>query len=90
LDIVAEAEQPGACFAGVLAGASGSGTLLVRRQLGLSAPMLTVDLYRRPMFALFSVTAMSSFAAQRAVSLGVWRSAELVLVSPNHRTFAPP
>ena len=48
----------------VLGGAAVLGTLLVRRQLGLSAPMLPVDLYRRPMFALSSVTSMCSFAAQ--------------------------
>jgi DHA2 family multidrug resistance protein-like MFS transporter len=48
----------------VLAGAVVLGTLLVRRQLGLAAPMLPVDLYRRPMFALSSVTSMCSFAAQ--------------------------
>jgi DHA2 family multidrug resistance protein-like MFS transporter len=40
------------------------GVFLVRRQLGLRAPMLPVDLYRRPMFALSSVTSMASFAAQ--------------------------
>ena len=48
----------------LLAGTLALGTLLVRRQLGLSAPMLPVDLYRRPMFALSSVTSMCSFAAQ--------------------------
>jgi DHA2 family multidrug resistance protein-like MFS transporter len=41
-----------------------SGILLVRRQLGLRAPMFPVDLYRRPMFALSSLTSMTSFAAQ--------------------------
>jgi MFS transporter, DHA2 family, multidrug resistance protein len=50
--------------AGVLAMALVFGTLLVRRQLGLRAPMLPVDLYRIPMFALSSVTSMASFAAQ--------------------------
>ena len=40
------------------------GFFLVRRQLGLSAPLLPVDLYRRPLFALSSVTSMCSFAAQ--------------------------
>jgi DHA2 family multidrug resistance protein-like MFS transporter len=49
---------------GALGGALVLGTLLVRRQLGLSAPMLPVDLYRRPMFALSSATSMCSFAAQ--------------------------
>ncbi len=55
---------PGIVTAGVLAGALGFGALLVWRQLGLTAPMFPVDLYRRPMFALSSVTAMCSFAAQ--------------------------
>ncbi len=50
--------------AAVLLGAVVAGGLLVRRQLGLRAPMLPVDLYRRPLFALSSVTAMCSFAAQ--------------------------
>jgi DHA2 family multidrug resistance protein-like MFS transporter len=49
---------------GVLAMALVFGTLLVRRQLGLRAPMLPVDLYRRPMFALSSVTSIASFSAQ--------------------------
>ena len=54
----------GLATVGLLAGAAGFGLLLVRRQLGLPAPMLPVDLYRRPMFALSSATAMCSFAAQ--------------------------
>ena len=41
-----------------------AGSLLVRRQLRLPVPMLPLDLYRRPMFALSSLTAMCSFAAQ--------------------------
>ncbi len=48
----------------VLGGSLVCGVLLVRRQLGLSAPLLPVDLYRRPLFALSSVTSMCSFAAQ--------------------------
>ena len=48
----------------VLGGAVAFGIVLVMRQLGLAAPMLPVDLYRRPMFALSSVTSMCSFAAQ--------------------------
>src|SRR5208337_4497536 len=32
--------------------------------LGRQAPILPVDLYRRPMFALSSLTALCSFAAQ--------------------------
>ena len=41
-----------------------SGIALVRRQLRLPVPLLPIDLYRRPMFALSSLTSMCSFAAQ--------------------------
>jgi len=41
-----------------------SGALLVWRQLRLPVPLLPIDLYRRPMFALSSLTSMCSFAAQ--------------------------
>ena len=47
-----------------LAVAAAAGITLVHRQLRLPAPMLPVDLYRRPMFALSSATALCSFAAQ--------------------------
>ncbi len=49
---------------GALAVAFASGGALIYRQLGLPAPMLPVDLYRRPMFALSSLTSLCSFAAQ--------------------------
>ncbi|HBK08332.1 MAG TPA: MFS transporter [Acetobacteraceae bacterium] len=53
---------------GVTAAALGiavvSGVALIHRQLGLPAPMLPVDLYRRPIFALSSLTALCSFSAQ--------------------------
>ena len=48
----------------VLAGAVAAGAALVRRQRRLTAPMLPLDLYRRPIFALSSLTSMCSFAAQ--------------------------
>lgn len=38
--------------------------LLLRRERGHPAPMLPVDLFRRPMFALSTLTAICSFAAQ--------------------------
>jgi DHA2 family multidrug resistance protein-like MFS transporter len=41
-----------------------AGALLLRRQAGHPAPMLPVDLLRRPMFALSAVTSMCSFATQ--------------------------
>ena len=46
-----------------LAAAAAAGIMLIYRQLQLPAPMLPVDLYRRPMFALSSATALCSFAA---------------------------
>ena len=48
----------------VLAGAALAGAALVRRQRGFAAPMLPLDLYRRPIFALSSLTSVCSFAAQ--------------------------
>ena len=38
--------------------------LLLRRQSGHAAPMLPVDLFRRPLFALSALTAVCTFAAQ--------------------------
>ncbi|GGC97636.1 MFS transporter [Undibacterium terreum] len=38
--------------------------LLLRRQAGHQAPMLPVDLFRRPLFALSALTAVCTFAAQ--------------------------
>ncbi|MGF6597472.1 DHA2 family multidrug resistance protein-like MFS transporter [Paraburkholderia sp. GAS448] len=40
------------------------GLLLMRREAGHPAPMLPVDLFRLPVFALSAVTAVCSFAAQ--------------------------
>ena len=40
------------------------GLLLIRREAGHPAPMLPVDLFKRPVFALSSLTAVCSFAAQ--------------------------
>lgn len=47
-----------------LAVAIGAGALLLRRERGHPAPMLPVDLFKRPMFALSTMTAVFSFAAQ--------------------------
>jgi len=44
--------------------ALGCGSALLRRQAGQPAPMLPVDLLRRPLFALSVATSMASFAAQ--------------------------
>ena len=54
----------GRVTAGVFAASVAAGVALVRRQLTLRAPLLPVDLFRRPMFALSSATSMCSFAAQ--------------------------
>ncbi len=40
------------------------GALLIRREAGHPAPMLPVDLFKRPVFALSALTAVCSFAAQ--------------------------
>lgn len=47
-----------------LAGAALLAAVLMRRQADHPAPMLPIDLFRRPIFALSAVTAMCSFAAQ--------------------------
>lgn len=44
--------------------ALGSGAVLLKRQAGHPAPMLPVDLLRRPMFALSALTAVAAFATQ--------------------------
>ena len=48
----------------VLLGAMVCGAFLVTRQLGMAAPLLPLDLYRRPLFALSSLTSICSFTAQ--------------------------
>jgi DHA2 family multidrug resistance protein-like MFS transporter len=48
----------------VFAGALVAGVWLVRRQLALTAPLLPVDLYRLPIFALSSATSVCSFTTQ--------------------------
>ncbi len=40
------------------------GALLLRRQRGHPAPMLPIDLLRRPLFALSTLTSMAAFATQ--------------------------
>ena len=47
-----------------LAAAALAGVLLLRRQAGHPAPMLPVDLLRRPVFLLSTITALAAFAAQ--------------------------
>ncbi len=40
------------------------GSVLIRRQAGHPAPMLPIDLFRRPLFTLSTATAICSFAVQ--------------------------
>lgn len=56
--------QPAAVVLPLAGLALGAGVLLLRRQAGHPAPMLPVDLLRRPMFALSICTAVASFCAQ--------------------------
>lgn len=57
-------QEPWPLVLGTLAVALVAGALLLRRQAGHPAPMLPVDLLRRPMFLLSTLTALGSFAAQ--------------------------
>ena len=54
----------GALTLGLIAVALVCGALLLRRQADHPAPMLAVDLFKRPLFALSSLTAICAFAAQ--------------------------
>jgi DHA2 family multidrug resistance protein-like MFS transporter len=56
--------EPWAWVLAPLALAMAAGALLLRRQAGHPAPMLPVDLLRRPLFALSTITAICSFATQ--------------------------
>lgn len=47
-----------------LAGAAILGILLVRRQFGLDIPMLAIDLFERPIFALSSAASLCTFMGQ--------------------------
>lgn len=47
------------------------GAVFVRRLMGLSAPMLPVDLLRRPLFALSVATAVASFVAQSGAYVAI-------------------
>ncbi|QJI28523.1 MFS transporter [Pseudomonas sp. ADAK18] len=54
----------GALTLGLIAVALVCGALLIRRQAGHPAPMLALDLFKRPVFALSSLTAICAFSAQ--------------------------
>ncbi len=56
--------ERGAAVAAELLGSVAAGAVLARRQLGMPAPLLPVDLLRIPVFALSIATSVCSFAAQ--------------------------
>ncbi len=56
--------EPWPLVATPLVAALGAGALLLRRQAGDAAPMLPVDLLRRPLFALSALTSTCSFTTQ--------------------------
>ncbi len=55
---------PTGVVAAQFAGAAVLGFFFVRRQIALPAPMLPIDLFRRPVFALTVATSVCSFLAQ--------------------------
>ena len=63
IDGIGHSER-GVVVAGELAGAFLLGLLLVRRQLSLDVPMLAIDLFERPIFALATVAALCAFVGQ--------------------------
>ena len=56
--------EPVSVWLSALVVAAGFGALLIRREHGHVSPILPVDLFQRPAFALSSLTAVCSFAAQ--------------------------
>lgn len=62
-----DGSQPAWQVAVELVAALALGTTLVRRELAQAAPLLPVDLLRRPVFALSVVTSVCSFASQNIV-----------------------
>lgn len=56
--------EPASWWGGALAVACLFGALLIRREHGSGNPILPVDLFRRPAFALSSLTSVCTFSAQ--------------------------
>jgi DHA2 family multidrug resistance protein-like MFS transporter len=48
-----------------------AGIVFVRRSLGLSSPLLPVDLFRRPIFSLAAATSVCTYAAQGLAYVGL-------------------
>ncbi len=65
--LAAAAQQGGGAALTLALVALASGAALLRRQAGQPAPMLPVDLLRRPLFALSVATSIASFTAQGLV-----------------------
>lgn len=63
IDSVGERSYRGVAMLELL-GALILGTLMVRRQISLPVPMLAIDLFERPIFALASVASLCAFMAQ--------------------------
>jgi MFS transporter, DHA2 family, multidrug resistance protein len=63
IDTVGERSYRGVAMLELL-GAVILGTLMVRRQISLPVPMLAIDLFERPIFALASVASLCAFMAQ--------------------------
>jgi len=64
IDSIGHGWGGGGLVAAELVGAVVSGGAFVRRQLSLTTPMLAVDLFGRPVFALSVATSVCSFVAQ--------------------------
>jgi MFS transporter, DHA2 family, multidrug resistance protein len=63
IDGIAHSHRP-LMIAAELGGAAVLGTLFIRRQMRLSDPMMPVDMFRRPIFALSISSASCTFTAQ--------------------------
>lgn len=70
--LASTAQRLGAGLVAALLGAAAlAGAALLRRQAGHPAPMLPVDLLRRPLFALSVATALAAFGAQGLAFVGL-------------------
>ncbi|MDR3529077.1 MAG: MFS transporter, partial [Rhodopila sp.] len=63
--------QSAAWVAAELLGGTVAGVVFIRRQNRMAAPMLPVDLFRTPIFALSVATSVCSYAAQTAAYLAL-------------------
>ena len=68
-----------------LAAAVAMGTVFVKRQLALPAPMLPVDLFRRPLFALSAFTSTASFTTQGLAFVGLTLYSTHVRTAPKRK-----